>query len=95
MKMPEIGRELGVEGIVEGTVLHSGDRIRVTAQLIHAPTDRHLWADKFERSRGDAMLLRGEIAQAIMAELKDALSLEELAQVNRVYSRVPSAVRWN
>jgi serine/threonine protein kinase/Flp pilus assembly protein TadD len=90
-KIPEIGRELGVEGIVEGTVLHSGNRIRVTAQLIHAPTDTHLWADKFERSRGDAMLLQGEIAQAIMAELKISLSPEEVAQVNRVHSTVPEA----
>ena len=45
----EIARELGVEGVVEGSVVRSGGRVRITAQLIHAPTDRHLWAHSYER----------------------------------------------
>jgi TolB-like protein/DNA-binding winged helix-turn-helix (wHTH) protein len=51
--MPEIARELGVEGVVEGSVVRSAGRVRITAQLIHAPTDRHLWAHSYERRLED------------------------------------------
>ena len=47
--LPEIARELGVEGVVEGSVVRSAGRVRITAQLIHAPTDRHLWGHSYER----------------------------------------------
>ncbi len=46
--MPVIGRELGVDGIVEGTVLRTENRVRVSVQLIHAPTDRHLWTAQYD-----------------------------------------------
>ena len=46
--LPEIGRELSVDGIVEGSIQRSGDRVRITAQLIHGPSDRHLWANSYE-----------------------------------------------
>ena len=59
--LPEIARELGVEGVVEGSVVRSGGRVRITAQLIHAPTDRHLWARSYERPLEDVLALQGEV----------------------------------
>ena len=56
--VPEIAKELNVDGIVEGSVLRSGDRVRITAQLIRASTDQHLWADSYERDLGDVLKLR-------------------------------------
>ena len=47
--LPQIARELNVDAVVEGSVLRSGDRVRITAQLIHAASDQHLWADSYER----------------------------------------------
>jgi TolB-like protein len=55
--LPEIAKELNVDGIVEGAVVRSAERMRVDAQLIQATTDRHLWASTYERSIGDAVVL--------------------------------------
>jgi TolB-like protein/DNA-binding winged helix-turn-helix (wHTH) protein/Tfp pilus assembly protein PilF len=63
--LPEIARELGVEGVVEGSVARSGGRVRITAQLVHAATDRHLWAHSYERPLEDVLALQGELARAI------------------------------
>jgi TolB-like protein/Flp pilus assembly protein TadD len=63
--LPEIARELNVDGIVEGAVVRSESRVRITAQLIHAPTDRHLWARSYERDANDLVALQREVAHAI------------------------------
>jgi len=63
--LPEIARELGVEGVVQGSVVRSGGRVRITAQLVHAPTDHHLWAHSYERRLEDVLALQGELARAI------------------------------
>lgn len=68
--LPEIARELGVEGVVEGSVVRSGGRVRVTAQLVHAPTDRHLWARSYERRMEDVLALQGELSRAIAEEVR-------------------------
>lgn len=68
--LPEIARELGVEGVVEGSVARSGGRVRVTAQLIHGPTDGHLWARSYERRLEDVLALQGELARAIAEEIR-------------------------
>jgi TolB-like protein/DNA-binding winged helix-turn-helix (wHTH) protein/Tfp pilus assembly protein PilF len=68
--LAEIGRELGVEAVIEGTVLRSGERVRVTAQLVHAASDRHLWARSYERDIGDVVALQGELARAIVREVR-------------------------
>jgi TolB-like protein len=60
--LPEIARELGVDGIVEGTVQRDGDSVRITAQLIHGPSDKHLWANSYERELQDVFTLEREIA---------------------------------
>ena len=72
--LSKIGRELNVEGIVEGSAARFGVRVRVTAQLIHAPTDRHLWAESYERDFQDVLLLQSEVAQAIAGEIKVAVT---------------------
>jgi TolB-like protein/Flp pilus assembly protein TadD len=74
--LPEIARQLGVEAIVEGSALRVGDRVRVTAQLIDAATDRHLWADSYERDVRDVLSLQSEVARAIANEIKGELIAE-------------------
>ena len=63
--IPEIARELKVEYVVEGTVTRAGDRVRISAQLIAAPRDRHIWAESYERAAAGTLSLQGEVAQAI------------------------------
>jgi TolB-like protein/Tfp pilus assembly protein PilF len=63
--LPEIARELGVDAIVEGTVVRAGDRVRITAQLIEARSDRHLWAESYERDLRDVLGLQDEVAERI------------------------------
>ena len=79
----EIARELGVEGIVEGTVLRSGDRVRISAQLINAATDKHLWAEEYERDLRDVIALQSEVARAIVAEIQAKLTPREQEQLAR------------
>ena len=75
--VPEIARELGVEAVVEGSVLRAGDQVRITAQLIDAATDEHLWAESYQRDLTDILALHGEVAQAIAREIKIAVTPEE------------------
>jgi tetratricopeptide (TPR) repeat protein len=72
--LPEIARELNVDAAVEGTVQHSGSRVRVTAQLLQARTDRHLWAETYERDSGDVIQLERQMAVAIAHEVTGRLS---------------------
>jgi len=62
--LPEIARELGVDGVIEGSVLRAGKRVRITAQLIAAPSDRHLWAESYDRDLRDVLDLQAGVAQA-------------------------------
>jgi len=73
--LPLIAKELNVDGIVEGTVLRSGRRVRVTAQLLHAPTDRHLWASSYERDFRDILTLQKELAESIADEIGGQLKI--------------------
>jgi TolB-like protein len=75
--LPEIARELDVDAIVEGTVLRDGNQVRITAQLIHASTDRHLWADQYDRERRDILVLHSDVAQAIAREIRVTLTPQE------------------
>jgi TolB-like protein/DNA-binding winged helix-turn-helix (wHTH) protein/Tfp pilus assembly protein PilF len=72
--LPQIARELKVDGIVEGTVQRSGDRLRITAQLIEGATDRHLWAKSYERDAGEAFVLERDLTQDIAHEIQARLS---------------------
>jgi TolB-like protein len=73
--LPEIARELGVGAVVEGAVVRSGDRVRVTAQLIDAATDEHLWAQTFDRDVKNVLALQEELAQAISRAVQETLAL--------------------
>jgi len=75
--LPEIARELNVDAVVEGTVLRSGDRVRITAQLIHAQSDRHLWAESYERDLRDVLKLQSDVAQAIAQQIKINVTPQE------------------
>jgi len=79
--LPEIARELQVDGIVEGTVLRSGERVRISAQLIEARTDMHLWAESYERDLRDMLTLHSEVARAIAKEIEITLTPREQMQL--------------
>ncbi len=75
--LPEIARELNVDAVVEGSVLRSGNRVRVTANLLHAPTDRQLWANSYESELQDVLVLQGEMVRAIAEEVRIELTPDE------------------
>jgi len=81
--IPQIARELGVDGIIEGSVRRAGERVRITAQLIHAATDRHLWARTYERDLRDVLHLQGEVARAIVDQIQVALTPQERGRLGR------------
>ena len=72
--LPEIARELNVDAIVEGSIGRSGQRVRVTAQLIQASTDQHLWAETYDRGLGDILNVQSEVADAIAQQVRAQLS---------------------
>jgi eukaryotic-like serine/threonine-protein kinase len=77
----QIGRELGVDGVIEGSVQRAGDRVRITAQLIYAPSDRHLWAESYDRDLHDVLKLQGEVAQVIANEVNAKLTPKEQSRL--------------
>jgi eukaryotic-like serine/threonine-protein kinase len=81
--VPEIARELNVDGVVEGSVEREGDRVRITAQLVQGPTDTHLWAKGYERDFRDSLGLQDEVAQAIVEEIQLKLTPQERARFAR------------
>jgi TolB-like protein/DNA-binding winged helix-turn-helix (wHTH) protein/Tfp pilus assembly protein PilF len=89
--LPEVAKELNVDAVVEGTVLRSGDRVRITANLLHAPTDRHLWAETYERNLGDVLMLQGEVARAITHEIQIKVTPQEHARLARARPVNPGA----
>ncbi len=75
--IPEIARELNVDAVVEGSVRRAGDRVRITAQLIEAATERHLWARSYERDLKEVFALQGEVASAIVEEIQVSVTPQE------------------
>lgn len=90
-KLPEIARELNVDAVVEGSVMRSGDQVQVTAQLIEAPTDTHLWAETYEGSQRDLLLLQNRMAQAIVQQVRAALTPEEKVRLSTVHLVTPES----
>ena len=80
----EIGRELGVAHVVEGSVARSGNRVRINAQLIDARNDRHLWGESYDREVSDVFTIQTEIAKTIAAQLRVKLSPAEEQAIERV-----------
>ena len=80
--LPEIARELNVEAVVAGSVLRAGDRVRITAQLIHAATDTHLWAESYERDLREVLTLQSEVARTIVQEVQIKLTAQDQARLS-------------
>ena len=89
--LPEIARELGVEGIIEGSVQRENGRVKVMIQLIHGRTDTHLWARDYERALTDILKLQGEMARAIANEIRIQIKPEERALMSSAASVNPEA----
>lgn len=89
--LPVIARELGVDAIVEGTVMYSGQKVRITAQLIRARDEGHLWSEKYERDLGDVLKLQGEVAQAIAGQIQVKLTPQEHRRLARARPVNPQA----
>lgn len=89
--LPEIARELNVDAIVEGSVIRSGQRVRVTAQLIEAHADQHLWAETYDGDLGDILKLQGEVANAIAGQVRAHLTPTEQALIRRARAVNPDA----
>jgi TolB-like protein/Flp pilus assembly protein TadD len=87
----EIAGELGVEGIVEGAVLRSGNRVRISAQLINAVTDAHVWAESYDRDLRDVLALQSEVAEAVATEVQAKLTQQDREQLARARTVVPEA----
>jgi TolB-like protein/DNA-binding winged helix-turn-helix (wHTH) protein len=74
--LPDIARQLNVDAIIEGTVQRSGDRVRITAQLIHGPSDRHLWAKSYERDLRDVFTLEREVTDDIANQVRAQIATQ-------------------
>jgi len=81
LSVPEIGKTLGVDAFVEGSVIREGNRIRVHAQLIRAGTDEHFWSEEYERELQDVLALQSEVAQAIAEKVKVSITGQERARL--------------
>src|SRR5262249_20939515 len=79
--LPAIAKELGVDALVEGTVVRSGERVRVTAQLIDAREDRHIWSESYDRNMVDVLPLQSEVAQTIADQVRVKLTSEQHARL--------------
>ena len=77
--LPQIARELNVDAVVEGTVLRSGDQVRITAQLIEASADKHLWSQSYEGELQDTLALQNNVARAIAGQIRISLNPQEQA----------------
>jgi eukaryotic-like serine/threonine-protein kinase len=89
--LPQIAKELQVDAVVEGSVERSGNRVRISAQLIHAATDAHLWADSYDRELRDVLALQSEVAQAIASEVNAKVTAEERVRLASTHPVNPEA----
>jgi len=89
--LPQIARELNVDGVVEGTVLRSGNQVRITAQLIKASDDKHLWAHSYEGDFRDALALQNQVARSVAEEIRINVSPREQTELKTVKVVNPQA----
>jgi TolB-like protein/DNA-binding winged helix-turn-helix (wHTH) protein/Flp pilus assembly protein TadD len=89
--LPQIARELNADAVVEGTVLLSGDRVRITVQLILASLDKHLWSKSYEGDVRDTLTLQEEVARAIATQIRAKLSPEDEASLRNAKAVNPEA----
>jgi TolB-like protein/DNA-binding winged helix-turn-helix (wHTH) protein/Tfp pilus assembly protein PilF len=89
--LPQIARELSVDAVVEGTVLRSGDQVRITAQLIEASTDKHIWSQSYEGELRDTLALQNRVASAIADQIRINLTPREQAALKSAKAVNPEA----
>jgi TolB-like protein/DNA-binding winged helix-turn-helix (wHTH) protein/Tfp pilus assembly protein PilF len=89
--LPQIARELNVDAVVEGTVLRSGDQVRITAQLIEASTDKHLWSQSYQGELRDTLALQKRVAGAIADQIRINLTPQEQTALKNVKVVNPEA----
>jgi TolB-like protein/Tfp pilus assembly protein PilF len=87
--LPQIARELGVDGVIEGSVLHSGNRVRIAAQLVYAPTEEHLWSETYERDH--VLKMQADVAEAITQQIRLQLTPEQLTRLHQARPIDPEA----
>jgi TolB-like protein/DNA-binding winged helix-turn-helix (wHTH) protein/Flp pilus assembly protein TadD len=89
--LAEIARELNVQAVVEGSVLRSGERVRITAQLIQVPADKHIWAQSYEGDMRDTLALQNRVAGAIAEQVRTAVNRPEQAALQNSRTVTPEA----
>jgi TolB-like protein/Tfp pilus assembly protein PilF len=89
--LPQIARELSVDAVVEGTVLRSGEQVRITAQLIQATDDKHLWSQSYEGDLRDTLALQNKVARAIAEQIRITLKPQEQAALKSIKVVNPDA----
>jgi TolB-like protein/Tfp pilus assembly protein PilF len=92
--LPQIARELNVDVAIEGSVLRSGERVRIAVQLIQASTDQHLWAESYERDFRDILSLQSDIARQVANQVRIILTPEEEARLGHARKVNPEAHEW-
>jgi TolB-like protein/DNA-binding winged helix-turn-helix (wHTH) protein/tetratricopeptide (TPR) repeat protein len=89
--LPQIARELGVDGVLEGSVIRENDQVRVTVQLLDGPHDRHIWSESYERPLHGILSLQREVAEAVTRQIRIELTPEQQARVGSAHSVNPEA----
>ena len=88
-RLPQIARELGVDGIVEGSICKEGDKVRVTVQLLDGLNDRHIWSEDYQRELSGILILQGEIARAISQQIRAQVTPQQPTQQDAISSAKP------
>jgi TolB-like protein/DNA-binding winged helix-turn-helix (wHTH) protein/Flp pilus assembly protein TadD len=89
--LAEIARELNVDAVVEGSVLHSGDRVRIDAQLIQVPADKQIWAESYQGDFRDTLTLQSRVARSIAAQIRATLNRQEQVALDNSKAVKPEA----
>ena len=89
--VPDIGRELNVDAVVEGSVERAGNRVRITAQLVRAATDQHIWAEAYDRDLADVLMLQDDVARSIANQIQVKLTPAEHALLTKARKVDPEA----
>ena len=93
--LPEIARELQVDALVEGTVVRAGDRLRITANLVQASPEKHIWAETYERNLSDVIALQNDVARTITQQIQIQLTPEEHIRLTASHPVDPEAYKLN
>jgi len=81
LSLPEIARELGVDGILEGSVMRAGDQVRITTQLIDARSDTHIWAESYDRDLSRVLELQSDVARAVAEKIRLTLTPQQVERL--------------